>query len=728
MQDKLLDGLVVVDLGVGKAPALVVRFLSDMGARVVRIQPEGGDPFADIYPAYDVWHGGHEVASLNELDALLEKADICVTGGEDHPALERRDDIAELSAAYPKVVFLDIGIGPAGTDYTGPSTELLAQVRSGLVWEQEPDRPIVNAFDPASYGAALMGLTGVMAALIEREASGLGQVVSTSLFAGTLAWIGTYWAKLEKPTPMADYVIPRGVYPLIFRTRDDKYIHMAIGGAGSKYKFYQALEIDDPTVKPSDSGMPAPGASRKDFFGDYDVLAEHVAKKDQAELLDRIWEQGVPAEPVLEPGDCWDHEQIERNGIILTERDGTRRVGLPFRAELLASDATVRVKGGDRPLSGVRVIDLGAFVAGPLSGVLLADLGADVIKVEAKHGDPNRSIFKSFTLANHGKRVIGIDMKNEDGLDIVRELAAEADIVMNNFRPGVSTRLGVDPEQLSQLNPSLIAMEAPAFGKTGPLAMKAGFDMVMQAWVGHEAKAAGEGNKPRWNRTNLVDIAAGMIGTVAMLAALYHRERTGESVSLESPLCNAGIYTLAELVKRPGGAFEGVPALSSSLRGYQPSEALYATSEGWVVIVARGTKAAQALREKLGLGSELGDDTTAWAQAEEEAIARKVGGMTTSEALAIAEGTDIWVELVEDGKEEKIFSDQKLIEAGIVRVSEHVQFGKIVELGTMFSMSRSRLGNERAAPVTGQHTREILGELGMQEDRIDQLIEDQAVV
>ena len=182
----------------------------------------------------------------------------------------------------------------------------------------------------------------------------------------------------------------------------------------------------------------------------------------------------------------------------------------------------------------------------------------------------------------------------------IADATAEADIVMNNFRPGVSSRLSVGPEQLSKLNPSLIVMEAPAFGKEGPLAMKAGFDMVMQAWVGHEAKAAGEGNKPRWNRTNLVDIAAGMIGTVAMLAALFHRERTGECVSLESPLCNAGIYTLAELIQRPDGEFAGVPTLSSSLRGFHPAEALYAASDGWVAIVARGDSAALALRDKLG--------------------------------------------------------------------------------------------------------------------------------
>lgn len=727
-QRRLLEGLRVLDLGVGKAPALAARFLADMGARVTRIEPEEGDPFVSIYPAYRHWHDGAVLAGGDQLTSLLADADVCIMGGEDHPDISRRRTAEEFSSRYPRLVVLDMEDGPPDTDYSGPSSELLAQVRSGLVWEQEPGRPIINTFDPASYGAALLGLSGLLGALIERERSDLGQVVSISMFSGALAWIGTYWASLERPTPMADYVIPRGVYPLIFKTRDERFIHMAIGGAGSKYKFYKALEIDDPSVLPTDSGMPKPGGSKKDFFGDYDLLAKHVAMKDQADLLARIWEQGVPAEPVLDPGECWDDPQIVQNGIIVTTEDGSQRVGLPFKAETLGQAEGRSRAPADSPLEGFSVVDLGAFVAGPLGGVILADLGADVIKVEQRQGDPNRAIFKSFCVANHGKRVIGVDLKNDEGLAIVRELTSRADVVMNNFRPGVSARLGVDPDALHEMNPSLIAMEAPAFGKTGPHAMRAGFDMVMQAWVGHETKAAGRGNDPRWNRTNLVDIAAGMIGGVAMLAALYHRELTGETVSIDSPLCNAGIYTLSELVRGDDGRFAGVDIPSSSLAGYHPAEALYRASDGWIAIVARGNRTALALREKLGLGGALGDDPALWSDAEESTIAARVAELNIAALQGLAEGTDIWIEVAEDGKEQAIFSDARLLDLGIVRQSHHAKFGTITELGTMYRMSRSRLGNARPAPEPGQHTREILGELGYEDERIDALIERGAVV
>ena len=408
----LLEGIRVVDCGTGMAAAIAAKLLADMGAEVVRFEPEGGDPFGAIYPAYAVWRRGARMGAAQDRAGALATADVCILGGEDHPDLPPHADAASLASEHPRLVVLEIRGGPAGTAYDGPSTELLAQARSGLVWEQVPDRPIVNAFEPASYGAAMQGVIGLLGALFEREGSGQGQVVFTSLVEGALMWIGTYWSDIEKPTPAAAFVIPRGVTPLIFRTRDGRHIHMAIGGAGSKYGFCQALGIDDPTVQPGDSGMPKPGAGPREFFGDCDLLERHVAQWDAADLLARIWERGLPAELVQEPGACWDEPQIARNGLIATDADGTRHLGLPFAAAELGRGAGRRSGQGARPLEGLRVVDFGAFVAGPLAAVPLADLGADVIKVEAIQGDPNRSIFKSFAVANRSKKVIALDLKS----------------------------------------------------------------------------------------------------------------------------------------------------------------------------------------------------------------------------------------------------------------------------------------------------------------------------
>lgn len=728
-QSQLLSGVTVVDLGVGMAPAIVARFLCDAGARVYRVEPEEGDPFADYYPAYSVWRSGEEFSVAADLEQLLTGADICIIGGEDHPALERRRDAPVIAEQFPELIVLDFTEGPSGEGYNGPSTELLAQVRSGLALEQLPDRPIVNAFEPANYGAALQGLIGVLGALCERESGGKGQVVTTSLFEGALVWISSYWAQLEKPNPRADFVIPRGVWPLVFKTKDDVHVHIVIGGAGSKYGIYQALDIDDPTVKPEDSGMPQPGAGPKKFFGDYDLLAKHAAKKNSGELLESIWEKGLPAEPVRQPGECWDDQQIKRNEVILTEDDGTQRVGIPFLANFFAGGTHKKTRSKNSlPLDGVRVIDCGAFVAGPFAGSALSDLGAEVIKIEALAGDPNRSIFKSFSAANRGKKAISIDMKSEEGRDIVAKLCASADVVMNNFRPGVSKRLGVDPETLSKSNPGIIVLEAPAYGSEGPLALKAGFDMVMQAWCGHEAKAAGRGNEPRWNRTNLVDIAGGMIGSVAILSALYHRSRTGNGAALESPLCNAGIFTLSELYKNKGGSVQGAPVLSSSLSNYHPAESLYEASDGWVAIVARGNEQALALRDALGLTEKIGNNVSQWSENEEREIASVVSRKKIEDLRAELNPQKIWVEPCIDDREKKILNDQSLIENRTVRVSTHKDLGAIHELGTMFSLSRFRLGNGLPAPAPGEHTRDILESLGYSGEKIDAFYDGKIVI
>src|SRR5205085_6513773 len=138
-------------------------------------------------------------------------------------------------------------------------------------------------------------------------------------------------------------------------------------------------------------------------------------------------------------------------------------------------------------------------------------------------------------------------------------------------------------------------LDSPAYGAEGPTALKSGFDMVMQALCGHEMKAAGQGNPPAWNRNNMVDFAAGMLGAVVTLTALVHRARTGEGSSLESPLLNAGVWLLSELIQTPDGEWAGAPDLSADRAGYSATESLYQTRDAWIAIAARGAAAQTAL-------------------------------------------------------------------------------------------------------------------------------------
>src|SRR5258706_12346198 len=153
-------------------------------------------------------------------------------------------------------------------------------------------------------------------------------------------------------------------------------------------------------------------------------------------------------------------------------------------------------------------------------------------------GDPNPNIFRVFASVNRGKRAISIDLKLPEGLQIAQRLCVGADVVTNNFRPGVSARLGIDAKTLHALKPDLIVLESAAYGSTGPRAEGAGFDMCFQAWCGHDWRAGGVGNPPLWNRTSVGDFAAGLIGEAAVLQRFYQRARSGAGARAAAVLLN----------------------------------------------------------------------------------------------------------------------------------------------------------------------------------------------
>ena len=733
MESGGLRGLKVVDLGLGMAAALVAKFLREAGATITRAEPPSGDPFYGVYPAYEMWRRGVELDSAaarssERLDALLSGADVCIVGGEDFPGVERRRDAAALQARHPRLVVLDIEGYPSGTQHAGrPASDVLVQARSGLAFEHYTARPLLMGFEPSSYGAALNGLAGLFAALLQREGTGAGQLVSTSLFEGALSWPMLLWVQAERPTPASSFVMPKDPWPLIFQCADGVWVQIVLGSSGSKYKLYRILEIDDPTIDVNDSGMPKPTADSKNFFGDVDLLARHVRKFDSTKLLAAIHAAGLPAEPVLPPGGCWDDPQVVYNRIIVREPDGMRHVGHPIYGRTSPAPRRPPVHTGPRPLSGMRVIDFGMFVAGPYSAVLLADLGADVIKVESTAGDPNRSIFRAYTAANRCKRAIMLDLKAPDGLKIAQRLCMGADIVMNNFRPGVSARLGIDAKTLHALKPELIVLESAAYGSGGPRAEGAGFDMCFQALCGHDFRAGGAGNAPLWNRTSMVDFAAALIGAVGVLQKLYERARTGAGAEIGAGLMNTGLYLLSELIQHRDGHFEGAPLLNHEQTGYHPAEQLYQAADGWIAIAARDEAMARRLIGVLGIGRTVTAARSAWGPAEGEAIAAAIRERRQAELLEALARAEVWAEPCCVAGEKQNLTDPDLKRLGAVVTTQHPQFGSVAQIGQLVRLSAARADSAKHAPLPGEHTGELLAELGLKDPEVRELRERKIV-
>jgi crotonobetainyl-CoA:carnitine CoA-transferase CaiB-like acyl-CoA transferase len=566
----------------------------------------------------------------------------------------------------------------------------------------------------------------LFAALYQREASGKGQVVATSLYEGALAWVLLLWCEGTRPTPGFSFVMPKDPWPLIFRCADDVWVQVVIGSAGSKGRLYRILGINDPTVDINDSGMPKPTADVKNFFGDVDLLASYIEKRRSGELLAAIWAEGLPAEPVLPPGTCWDDPQVAHNDLITRRADRVRHVGHPIQAKSSPGEHP-RPSAGARPLTGIRVIDFGAFVAGPYATAPLIDLGADVIKVEAMTGDPNRSVFRSYASVARGKRAITVDLKTPEGRRIAQQLCASADIATNNFRPGVSARLGIDAKTLHALKPGLVVLESAAYGASGPKSDLAGFDMSFQAFCGHDWRAGGVGNPPLWNRTSMVDFGTGLLGTIGVLRHLYARARTGAGAEVGGSLLNAGIYLLSELIQQPDGQFAGAPPLNHEQTGYHPAEQLYEAADGWVAVAARSEQSATALLDVLRLQQAVTRKRGAWGESEAAAIAAAIKPRGKRELLEAFDKAGVWAEECRANAEHDTLHDPDLVAAGTIYLSEHPQFGSMRQVGPLVRLSAAVKSAGGHTPLPGEHTNAVLAELGYSSAEIAALRERKVV-
>ena len=705
-----LKGLKVLDLGIGMAAAIVARFLADAGATVLRLPDDGAGPASAIYPTYRQWRRHSHVADA-PLEALLADADICITGGENIPGLPAGPSPGALAELHPRLIIVAIGGYPPGIGHDGrPAVDLLVQARTGLVFEHYTDRPLAMAFEPASMGAALHAIAGTFAALYERELSGRGQIVSTSLFEGALTYGAYFWAHTDVATPQTSFVIPKDPRPLILRCRDGLYIHIVLGAAGSKARLYRVLGIDQP-VDPADSGMAKLDDPPEKFFGDVELIAGHVARFDRQPLLEAIWREGVPAEAVLQPAECWDEPQVLARNIVVEEADGSRRIGMPVGARFIDAAAPPSETSGPQPLAGIRVVDFGAFVAGPSGSMILADLGAAVIKIDPPTGDPNRASFMSFASVNRSKRSLVLDLKNPADRETARRLCGTADVVMNNFRTGVSARLGVDAATLHRDKPSLIVLENSAFGPTGPKAQNAGFDPIMQAYCGLEARAGGKGNPPLMSRTVPADYTAGLLGAIALLMALYNRIRTGCGAELNVPLLHAGLFLGSDLVKQADGIVLGLPELNVSQTGRRPGERLYQAADGWIAIAVRDQAAAVALARVLDTPALDRRRIEDWGDEEESAIAAAIRTRPAKQLTAELEAAQVWVEQCRAAAPEELLASPAALRLGTVWEYRHPELGAVRHIGPLLRFSRSALSQPRRPPSLGEHTDEILSEL-----------------
>ena len=373
------------------------------------------------------------------------------------------------------------------------------------------------------------------------------------------------------------------------------------------------------------------------------------------------------------------------------------------------------------PLEGIHAIDLSQVIAGPYGSAVLTHAGVDVIKVEAPAGESGRNLAGGFFGYNRGKRGMCIDLQKPGGQAVFQRLAKDwADIIVENFRPGVVERLNVDYKTISALNPGIIYVSATAFGSSGPYSHRPGYDPLLQAMTGVERAQGGRHNPPVFLRIAITDVTTGLMHAAAIAMALYHRERTGRGQHVKASLMRSGIFVNGDAFTRyPGRPARILP--DAGQHGLGPLDRMYETADGWVfTLVEDDPERWSRLKSVPGLGQALRDPGFDTAEGRE----KYADGLAAAlESAFKAEGSDAWLSKLDaqrvpaapvvEGYGRYFFEDVQPIINRYTVAGEHPERGHMEQSGNYVGYSLTPTGQEgRVAPLLGEHTDEIMAELG----------------
>lgn len=373
------------------------------------------------------------------------------------------------------------------------------------------------------------------------------------------------------------------------------------------------------------------------------------------------------------------------------------------------------------PLKGVKVIDLSQVIAGPYGSALLTHAGADVVKVEALTGESGRNLAGGFFGWNRGKRGIAIDLQKPEGQAVFQRLGCEwADVIVENFRPGVVERLNVGYKTISARNPGIIYVSATAFGSSGPYSHRPGYDPLLQAMTGVERAQGGRHNPPVFLRIAITDLTTGLMHAASITMALYHRQRTGRGQHVKTSLMRSGIYVNGDAFTRyPGRPARILP--DAGQHGLGPLDRMYRTSDGWIFIVVEDDdqrwSRLQSLPELRGLLAGAEFATAESRAANSDALAAVLEGAfatDTSEGwLSKLAANRVPAAPVVEGYGLRFWEDVQPIVNGYTLGGPHYDRGHLEQPGNFVAYSLTPTEQEGpAAPGLGEHTDEILMGLG----------------
>ncbi|MCP5029700.1 MAG: hypothetical protein GY929_25800 [Actinomycetia bacterium] len=744
-----LLGVRVLELAERVAGPSAASYLADLGADVVKVECRAGDP-GRARPDFAAWNRSkrvvvadpHDPQSTAALVELAGEVDVVVVDEVWLLRLEAAGVDLDEATRGEAVICRLVATSAAGMGSL-PADEDAIAAATGLMSGQpgHHDGPSRYVFPVLGVFSGMLAALGAAAGLLS-DARGGGVRNPWVPLAGVGAFLqGLVGASQRRPSEARSAVrvpTPLGLNQT-YRCyqASDGWLCVTCTNPDFYARFCLSLGLEELVVDERFRYAPW-GVSLRDQPIQEAAISPRIASRTVAEWMAVFEEFDVPAQPVQSLEEFLASDIVGRNGLLIPAAD-SRLPRFPAtidgwtqtkldpppqydaRLELSELEWERREPGASGehgplagrpahsrgPLDGMMVADFGSYLAAPLCSTLLADLGADVIKVEPPEGEGLRSSGLSCISINRGKRGLAVDLRHPDGRNVVDALLERADVVLTAFRPGVSERLGLDYERLIELNPGAVAVNIEGYGDVPRVADRPSFDPLIQALSGQMHLQGASAGKPVCFTVSLNDFGAGFVAALSVVTLLRRRQLTGDGG--RASVLQAGV-ALQLLAGHVAANDAGTELPLDPLRS-DPLHGVYPTESGHVAVVAD---------DRGGILDWLGLDRTATDAAIEAAMSHRLSRLDRAPALPSSLQTVPVAPPYMNGLDLAVFA-----ESGIHWSFEHPYFGEVLSVGRPLGFDGEP--PLRAGGYIGEHTREILTELGYESARIDELYDSGVV-
>jgi crotonobetainyl-CoA:carnitine CoA-transferase CaiB-like acyl-CoA transferase len=757
--------LCVLEIADGSAGAsLCGQLFAGLGAKVIKVESRAGDPLRAQAPlaadgnsfAFHIVNSGKTSAAPSTGDAarfrkLIDWADIVLIDTErsSDPFWSQPAQIAANNSQ--KIVCAISTFGQTGSRTAWHGNPLIAEAMGGLMaCTGYPERPpVVSGVPYANHVTAMFAFSGVMAALHERETSGKGQFLDLATVDCLTALLGnfipSYFLSGKAPKRIGNrhtIAAPWNLYPCL-----DGQIVICTGTGGASWWRIICDVMGRPELATDTRyDTEAKRVLRVDEVDGF--VSDWTRQKTMLDAVEQMTVKGIPASEIASVEQILSDKHYTQTRAMAREvKVGAASVvipGLPMKVAAWTSQtgagpaldnsaavssqparaATARAAVQDRPpLAGIRILEFASRTSVPMAGKIFADLGADVIKIEPPKGESLRMAGQPvggssylFQINNLGKRSLVVEPKSPRGRELILEAVKNADVWMENLAPGALDQLGLGFEELRKVNPRLIYCSVSGFGHRSDYGKKKALDTVVQAASGVMYLTGYPDHLPVKLGISAVDLACAVGVVGAVLAAIHERRNTGKAGHIDLAMADIGVW-LTQLAWPSVQTKSGHPTRLGNRSATMCPHNTFAALEGFLAVAVETDAQWEKLAAVLGATALRDKRFTKLAgrqdnvEAIEKIIQAWAAERAALDAATILQGAGVPAAPVRSLPE--LVENQNTRDRGLVLSIDHPLAGPLRVLGSPLRLSRTPAVVRKSAPLLGEHTREILNELGV---------------